>query len=525
MKHSLTRALPLPLTLTLAMLGCGASPSAGPHAPSTLTVTSADGQRASADAVIVVPRPARSLARLRGLVRGSAAATAALAATSRFETLFDLDQPIQSVKRGDVQITSFGVSRAMATKLREKGGDGACDVTADRALPRMFCGLGDAALTPEARKLGSLAPRAAASDLHMAISREGLSRQLGSKDLAPRARTLMQDFSGVSLDVSLEGTPEVRLAFALEGEDPLTSVLLDAPVAPPPAAFFRLPADAEVALFAHAPAAADIAGLRASLLDEGARFLDEGCTPAETAETRSHLDALLFTGGTVAMAAGFDRRSLEGAAAAAKDEAALGALEAADRAWFVLGFEEPSARWVENVSWLARHACGPSGTRAKVGKPSARLGLPAGAVEIVEPKSTSGKFTLVVPDGASRTWLAIGDDEAALASHVRVALRGATDATLAGRPGLAQLRGAATFGGFVTAMGAGWVAGHGEPQALRAATLAARALPTGGRTPIPFRGSVVRAEAGTSGSVSVRVALDGSALGDLLSVFQPGQPE
>ncbi len=159
-------------------------------------------------------------------------------------------------------------------------------------------------------------------------------------------------------------------------------------------------------------------------------------------------------------------------------------------------------------------------------KPSPRLGLPAGSIEIIERRTKEGaaplSFTFVVPDksgGPERTWIAVGDDENVVATRVRTAAKGDPDATLAKRTGIAPVREPATAAGFVTAAGAAWLLGEtNDPVGLqRTATVLvrSRSLPTGGRTPILFRAETAKGDA----KITARLSLDGAAIGDAASLY------
>jgi hypothetical protein len=517
--HAMPSLFPtVAVVVALASVGCGAPLASGRARTAAPFLTAASSERGRAsgpevERVLVVPRPARSFARLRGLLRETPAALAVVdQALANFQS-FELDEPILSVAGAHQTVTSFGISRETASRLRSTRGKGdKCDALDVEGKPRIVCALDSAdGLGDSGRALGAVTPPQVTSDLHMEMSSAMLARELRKNAGAKGLDALLGPLGPFSLDVSLEGTPEVRFAFTLDGKKGIGAALLEAPVARPPVTFFRLPADAEMAAFAHAPSAADQDASRETLASGLVDAMGSDCTVAEKRSARAEIEKLFFTGGSVSLAVGFDRARAE-AAADAGDKRKL---HEAERAWAVVGVEEPAERWSQGVTWLTTHGCGKSRPSVTVGKATARLGLPAGTLEVVDRSAKDGVvYTFVVPDGAARTWIAIGPHEASLAARVRASVGGATEATLAGRSGLGVLRGPATFGGFVTASSLAWLLHPDDPAGVRAA----RALPTAGRTPVAFRTAIVRDGAG--GTVGTRVTMEPAALADLLALFR-----
>jgi hypothetical protein len=540
------------VVLVVACASCGGgakpppaqAPSAAPQAATDAAPAkeeNADSGAKKAESFVVVPRPSRSLARLRTLMRGSPSALGVVDKLASFGRNIDLEQPVYAVLAGLSSATSVGLTPEVAKTAREASTN-ECDVIDVQGVPRYVCPSG-----PDGEKLKPLAaapPPSATTDAHVELTADGLAK-LAGRGGGPTAIlerfALGTEIRSVSADLALEGAAEVKLTFGLSGKGRWASGAISAPVAAPPSTFARLPADAEIAFFLHAPPAADQGVFRKEILD-GIAATDANCTESEIAEARSHFEKLLFTGGSLSLAAGFDRTAAETAAEAfvktAVDKRKNTALRAATAAWIVVGVEEPAAKWVDNVTWLTKTHCAKDKKPTKVTvlpKPSPRLGLPAGAVEIIERKQKDNtapvSYTFIVPDksgGPERTWIAVGEDEAIVAARVKASAVGAPDATLAKRSGLTALREPATFAGFFTATGFAWATGDAKDlaSAARMATVVqqSRFLATGGRTPVVFRGEMTKDANSKSGDgqFALRVGLDGAAIGDLATVALPG---
>ncbi|HEY8080201.1 MAG TPA: hypothetical protein VIF62_38995 [Labilithrix sp.] len=522
----------------VACAACGGAKNAAvakaPDAPETKDAEAPKTDDGNAQAsgkpesFVVVPHPARALGKLRSLLRGAPAALPVLDHAMGWAKNVDLDQPIYTVFVEGSSATSVGLTPEIAKATKESANT-ECDVVDGASGTRFVCPRGPDGAS--AKPLAGATPPEFPSDAHMEVDIKTLLRFGGGGAAALTRVTIGTELKSFTADVSLDGPGEVKAAVGLNPKGKWSAALLAAPVAAPPSTFARLPADAEIAFFANAPAAGDQGPFKDFVLDAITKSGDS-CTPAETADARAHFEKVLFTGGSVAAALGFDRAAAETAAdallKAPADKNKQNAMKKASAAWFVAGVEEPAAKWLENVPWLAKSHCGkkqaPKVTVTP--KPSPRLGLPAGSVEIIERRTKEGasplSFTFIVPDkssGTERTWIAAGDDENVVAARVRIAAKGDPDATLAKRSGIASLRDPATAAGFVTAAGVAWFLGDtNDPVAIqRAASMVARSrsLPTGARTPILFHAETAKADA----KITARLSLDGAAIGDAAALY------
>ncbi len=492
------------VSLSLGVLaGCAPAATQPAAAP---TATSAEAPRTSSkvEDELVVRSPARSAARLRAIVRGSPKASAALESAMKHIAIFDLEQPIVYRRAGATKVTTFGLPDATARAWKEDGEATPCGLLRSAGTTRLACTSDKTPLGPEAKALATPPAPRIDTDARMTWTIEGMRAELAASE--PKALGVMDALFGrsgaLSVEATLDGRPELRIDLPISESAEVGKTLLDAVVKAPPAQFFRMPADADVAGFAHAPWSPETPVLHDLAFDALEGDLAR-CDEATRREARAQLEKLFFTGGPMAFAAGYDARKTAGPK---KDDAKA--------EWILFGVEEPAAHWSDGISRLAQTTCTP-GKRPTVAKAAASLGLPTGSTVVVE-KTSKGKndFTVIVPDGA-RTWIALGNDEAVLAKHLRVALKGEPNATLAGRTGLSTLRAPATFGGFMTAAGLAWMKDEVPPGW-------ADELPTGGRTPIPFRGFVQRE--GRNGTLGLRVTLEPAAVVDLAALFAP-EPE
>jgi hypothetical protein len=530
----------------VACAACGGAKAPPPKTPDAAAKTTPeaapekeDEARAApagkVESFAVVPHPARSIARLRGLLRGAPAAMPVLDRAMSWAHNVDLEQPIYTVFAEGSSATAVGLTPEIAKATRESAQTD-CDVVdaPGGAGTRFVCPRGPGG--GDLKALAAAAPPDTPNDAHLEIDANALTRFAvagGGAAAALERVALGSELRSVSADLALDGPAQLKLALMLNPKGTWSSAALAAPVAAPPSTFARLPADAELALFLHTPAAGDQGPFKKTILDAIMSKPGAECTAAESDEARAHFEKVLFTGGSVAISVGFDRAAAETAADALvktpTDKRKQTAMRAAQAPWVVLGFEEPSAKWLENVPWLAKAHCAKDKKPSKVAvttKPQPRLGLPAGAIEIVERLTKDGvpvtEYTFVVPDksgGPERTWIGHGYDEGAVATRLRAAAKGDADGTLAKRSGVAALREPATVAGFLTSAGAAWLLGDTNDGAALVHTasgiLRSRSLPTGGRSPILFRAETARAD----GKIVARVALDAAAIGDVASVI------
>jgi len=320
--------------------------------------------------------------------------------------------------------------------------------------------------------------------------RMGLS---GGRDLALALGTDLTDFatdlSGASLDLVV-GDAGLQAKLLLRLSDTTSAIARLATAHPErggqaPAAFWQLPGDAELAFFGRGVDEAEIAKGRDLVL----RLVDEALTDegVKAADARPVVDALgklaspapmVYASGSVAPVA----PEGGGAAGAADPAEAKRAAAEAMMGWRVAELDEPSTRLAAALKSLSKSLESPSIAAAYRSKhkdllpPDLRAvpvpksaGLPAGALHyVLDIRSPTGKLAkppgkkpappvrplrvhlFVVPDG-TRTWLALGGEEGAVAAHLALAL-GQTGDKLATRADLAPLKERAVgSGGFFTA--------------------------------------------------------------------------
>ncbi|UQA61626.1 hypothetical protein [Polyangium aurulentum] len=387
----------------------------------------------------------------------------------------------------------------------------------------------------------------------------------GEKAGQRMGKELLEDIGRVAF-VGSWGRNEIEAEVEVGFPQPragLSLAMLSRPAAstPPPPAYMRLPKDASLALYAHGDGRAlvplrelVIGTIRDGLIEEG--------YDADLVKTMSDKAAgLFFTGGPLVAAAGMDRSRAEGAFAAWGKDATKGREGAfrALRAWTVFGVEEPAERWIHGLEELVKigdeidrrkiaagkgGAAGASAKGADPKKPEESRerttilkvappkGLPKGTLHMEmrsRPRAKDAppphtRHVYVVPDG-SLTWLALGEDEAEVLTHLRASLEGAPARTIASMPELEWTRVAgATAGGFVTVAGANLLFTDDERDsdlAKAQATLAQLgAMPSRGDTVIPW---LVTSEdmppQGTRLRVQARLPI--AAIADIASIFKP----
>lgn len=550
------RAAPtLLLAFAFASGACGGG-SPKPAAPTVARVvpvaaapiaTSEPPRPAPPEVWMALPRPSRSLARVRPLLAVAPGASAMLDAALEKARPFDLEQPVFFAARGRSQMMSVGVGAEVAEMLRKASSE-SCVVFEQGGASRFGCVYGG----PFDAELVRFVPeRVVSSDVHFEGTPSGFAELSRAKKAgrgeAPPAKgeddakalltaATMFDLDRIAFDLTLDATPELQASFHTRGagEGPTA---LAAPVAPPPAGFAALPEDAEIAVFAHAPSAAQSRRLR----DLFFGWIELGETPAcvdvQKAE-RAELEKLLFTGGSVVVGAGFDRgrieRASEALAKAPEDAKRLETMRLAAGGWGIVGLEEPAARWqagleaLEHLTCPARHPERPASKVTVTRKFPADARLPTGTVEITTSRPAtktapaSVQVVLVAPDrstGTERTWIAFAADAKLARTKLQRVLAGP-----GARPRAlpARLTMPASLGALVTPAGAAWLfAGDSDKTAslapLATKMLAARARPTGGRTPIVVQ--VAPAREGSGGELGVRVSFDPAAVADVASFF------
>jgi hypothetical protein len=362
---------------------------------------------------------------------------------------------------------------------------------------------------------------------------------------------LANDLDAMVLDASI--TSDVDTTFSLRfrsSTSPFVRALTGHPerAAPPSPAFWRLPIDTSTAFFFQGADPSDLAAARAVLFGGLKDALMDDTCDEEIAYVMSRLEALFLTGGPVLFGVGTDSAAVEKALATVKNpkKASLATREAAKRAlagWVLFEVDEPASKWTVPLRELAladaKFAKCERPTRPSDGAPPEKRtastktdvapvpsGFPKGTLhltQLTKPTKDADKdarpaYTthfFIVPDG-SRTWFAVGEDEALLASRVKGSLEGAPESkTLRARPGLESLRGASSGGGFVTAavrLFANDQKGDVQFAEASESLKALQALPSKGTIPMPV---VMRT---TTSTLATEMKFPAAAISELLSL-------
>ena len=384
------------------------------------------------------------------------------------------------------------------------------------------------------------------------------------------------DLDGVSTDLTLgDAGAQAAVTLKLTGTtSALARIATSHPErgGPAPAAFWQLPGDADIAMFHRGVDEAVLAKGRDLVLDAVRSALGE--SGVKDADRKGIVDGLakLVSPSAMVYGSGIDGDAVRGAFAAERaltaqseqteKEQAKRQLIEAFLGWRVIELDEPSTRTAAGLKELAA-ALGRSSVGAAYREklkdavpPALRAmpvpkgaALPAGAQHYVlelhtlerkAPSPRPGKLAppapkkplppmkpllvhiFVLPDG-TRTWLAVGGDEAVTASHLTTTLGTGGD-KLATHAALAPLKdGSVGAGGFFTARGLPEAAQQ-VPLVLNGATWVAKEtfdeaaqMPHQGLTPILFSST---AQAGAPGGVTViRVTLPRDAIEDAVATI------
>ncbi len=423
------------------------------------------------------------------------------------------------------------------------GGDDAdggrtCELapSAGEAPVRLVCGISEAALQALGPYLTRTAPRRAPpTDLHaevrMAPMQPSIAEgkklvsmlaggMLGAGMHMDWAKDVIQafvadgmdfasDLDGMTFDTSLDDArASQRWAMKIGGTSSVLARLALAHAdrsGPPPATFWSLPGDADVAFYSQGFDEDTLGRARQIVIDALAGALVDMGAKAADAKALANAVGHVLSGAPMAYASGLDTAAVRVALAAeaAKPPEGPAHLEAARATgqallgWRVAVIDEKSAALtarLKELSALVGRASIVAALRAhdKAYQPPALTSaplprgaaLPAGSthwvtqlppasergrdVEHSGDKSAAAKkpepapkalvmHTLIVPDG-DRTWLAIGGDELALASRIAAAVAHKADKqdkqALDGRADLASLKTASVGGaGFFTGRG------------------------------------------------------------------------
>jgi hypothetical protein len=239
-------------------------------------------------------------------------------------------------------------------------------------------------------------------------------------------RGLKREIDRIDVDVDLGATFEATLTVRLlSREAPLTRALVPSgPIGPPPPAFDRLPSDALLAIWSNGASAEDLAPLKKAIIDDLQSTLESDGYAKEAAKASlDELASLFLTGGPFVLATGKTKTT-----------------------WFVAAVDEPAQRWTNGFRALVKKSDEAERTRKKPANPSARrrpdgddiaarvVAVPASAklppdslhieLKLTPKKKGVGQIRIahlwVVPQG-DRTWIAYGDDDAAVRERVRAA--------------------------------------------------------------------------------------------------------
>jgi len=357
------------------------------------------------------------------------------------------------------------------------------------------------------------------------------------------------DLDTATLDVALSDPgAAATLTLRLSGTTSVVGRLATANAdrnGPPPAPFWHMPGDADVAVFDRGIDAAALARGRDLVLKVVAdKLADDG---VKDADRHALVDALgaLVSSAPMVYASGIDADALRKALAAEKalpDAASVADRRAANRAaaqavlgWRILEIDEPAATRVDAMKAIAAALARPSVFAAYHAKPGARAvamrsaavpkgaALPKGtehfAIEVPLPDVDGAPVkgapagspkplaidVFVVPDGA-RSWIGVGGDGALIGAKLAAAVAGSGD-ILGARPELASMKDAVVgAGGFLTARGLSEIGmeigafdGEGGTGGHTAAMLfdSSGQLPHQGTTPVPFSLTASSAAPGT----------------------------
>ena len=303
---------------------------------------------------------------------------------------------------------------------------------------------------------------------------------------------------------------------------------------PPPAPFWQMPGDADLAVFERGIDPAALARGRELLLKVVAdKLAEDGVKDADRHALGDALGALVSSAPMV-YAGGLDADAVRKALAVEKalpDGASVADRRAADHAvaqgllgWRILEIDEPAAARLDAMKAIAAVLARPGVFAAYHAKPGARAvamrsaplpkgsPLPKGAehfaIDVPVPDTADGGppsakpvaapkplelDVFVVPDGA-RSWIGVGGDSALVSARLAVALAGSGD-VLGAKSELASIKDAVVgAGGFLTARGLTEIGAEISAFGGDAGNLGiggalfegAAQLPHQGMTPVPF---------------------------------------
>jgi hypothetical protein len=499
----------------------------GPPDELALLVRVSDPEQLMHDVLAILPPSAASAASAL-----DPAQLASLLLGRRLGSVIDLGQPIDVVSIGTKSEPTFVVSMAVKQDAESKLGEGlvlrdegglthiarpddaqgdsgkmsACAFTAaaGRATTRLVCASDEASLAASAAYLArNVAAEPLDVDARLSLpgkvlreKRDGTTKAIGDAASAKLGAELVERFideiDRVDADVRFLGTGlDVGLDLRLSGRESMLgrAIVPRTKPAPPPAAFYRLPADAIVSLYTTGALAEDLAPLRKVLADDLERTLvQDGHLADKTRALRERIESLVLTGGPFVFATGIagGRDGAEKALAAidgarpADEARVLGQARSALLPWMMFEVDEPGAKWTQGLRDIVKRGEEVDKTRKPGGKSSTpvdpdgdhvdvkigaldpALKLPKDTLhlEVLLTPRTKGKrparkgHFFVVPRGAA-TWMAYSEDASAVASRLRLAIDDTSETgTLARSADAVSLRGRNATGAGLVSPGA-----------------------------------------------------------------------
>lgn len=372
--------------------------------------------------------------------------------------------------------------------------------------------------------------------------------------LADEMLALLEDTDAIELDLVREGPQMVELSFTWRVRGATSTTVqgyrdLAAQAGPPPAEFWRLPADANWAFYGRAGKPERYAGFRRTVGELITKFLSGERAPAALGKaTAGALDALYPDSGDTWYAQGSAPQRPGGSTVYVDEQGRF----AAQIGWYVFAYKKDPAVVKASVDGLMRAiqakdvrkviaermkltaAQLPTVTSRPIAVPGRkekgteyRLTLPRAFVEELEelkpaeagegeakpkPKAKVDKFmvSLVLLPADGHVWLAVASDPKLAVAKLQQSLSGAPENTLQSRTGLEPLR-------TTTLMSGGYFSVRGIMEAVAQAEGKSTDLSTtraGGETPILFQIS-----GSPNGSVAAKYAIrvPSQAVQDLVS--------
>jgi hypothetical protein len=366
------------------------------------------------------------------------------------------------------------------------------------------------------------------------------------------------DTDAASLDANVDrksGT--AALTISASGSRGLVTRMLSAHperAEPPPAAFFRLPGDADVAFFEHGLDADQLASPKAAILQAVTAGIDRE-NKLKDADRKAMLDALGRTIDLLSLPAvyarGVDYAKAVPAVAGLDDRSSAAKIRAAIEGaagWDVIGVEGPPDRIAAVLKDWTKVVARPRvavamGHDAPTWRVTPARNAPRGSIHLamrvshddydwMAPRGKNGApkkrppivltmHTFIVPDH-DRAWIVSALDESTAAAKARAIVSGASGTTLASRAGLEAMKTVrVNAGGFITPRGAGmgipftWLVGSPRYKATSDPLLGVSAQ-TQYTTPLVFTAAEGKTASARTLTLTARVPR--AALTDVLAV-------